>query len=185
MALVVEDGTGKADAESYASIASINAYATANGKTFPITGSDGPSTAAAVAAAEAAARRSTKWLDGTYRDRFPGSRKNGREQGLEWPRTGAVDADGNAISDEAIPKEIVEAQAEAAIRELARPGGLSPDVTAGRIKTRARVEGAVDVTYAEGFGVAGQLPTVPEVDKILASLLGAPNWPGSASWLWR
>mgnify|MGYP007078756655 CR=1 FL=1 len=46
---------GGASSDSYASIETINAYAVKHGASFPITGSDGPSTAAAIAAAEAAA----------------------------------------------------------------------------------------------------------------------------------
>lgn len=184
MSLVVEGGLGDPSSESYVDIAAINAYAVAHGKSFPITGSDGPSTAVAVAAAEAAARRSAKWIDGTYRDRFPGARKNGRDQGLEWPRIDALDADGNAIADDIVPGEMIAAQCEAAIRELASPGSLSPDVTPGGIKTSVRVD-VISVSYAQGYGVAGQLPVLTEIDKLLAPLLGEPKWTGDPSWLWR
>lgn len=45
---------GGASSDSYASIETINAYAVKVGASFPITGSDTPSTAVAIAAADAA-----------------------------------------------------------------------------------------------------------------------------------
>ncbi len=51
MALELEDGTGKANAESYAAIADVNDYATKRGLAFNITGEP------AIAAAEAAVAR--------------------------------------------------------------------------------------------------------------------------------
>jgi len=168
MALEVEDGTGKATAESYASIATIAAYATARGLTFAITGGTNATDA------EAAARRATTWLDATYQGRFPGRKANGRAQALQWPRTDASDAEGEAIGSDEIPQEIINALCEAAIREKAAPGALSPDVTPGKIKKRVKVEGAVEVEYAVGSAaVAGQRPVASVVDDILGSLLGA------------
>lgn len=162
MALELEDGTGKANAESYAAIAAINSYATKRGLAFSVTGDP--------ALAEAAARRATAWLDGEYRSRFPGRKLNGRSQALEWPRTDAVDASGEDIAEDELPAEIVAATCEAAIRELATPGSLSPDVTPGKIKTRVRVEGAVDVTYKD-TGTYDQAPVLLAVDGILEGLL--------------
>jgi hypothetical protein len=164
MALELEDGTGKANAETYAAIAVINDYAVKRGLLFNVTGDP------AIVLAEAAARRATAWLDGEYRSRFPGRKRNGRAQALEWPRSDAVDSSGDEIADDELPAEIVAATCEAAIRELAVPGSLSPDVTPGKIKTRVRVEGAVDVTYAEG-GVYGQAPTLLAVEGIIEPLL--------------
>lgn len=163
MALVVETGTGASDSESYAAIANIAEYASKHGLTFP---------ASPAGPAEAAARRATAWIDGTYRSRFPGERKNGREQALEWPRVNAYDDSGNEIEDDEIPAEIVIATCEAAVRELASPGVLSPDVTPGKIKTEVAVSGAVSVKYATGYGIEGQKPVSTKIDDILATLLG-------------
>lgn len=165
MALIVEDGTGKADAECYASIATINAYATARGLTFAITGGSN------AADAEAAARRATTWLDAGFRDRFPGRKTNGRQQALEWPRVGACDASGEAIASDEVPTEIINALCEAAIREKASPGGLSPDVTPGQVAKREKVEGAVEVEYFRAGGVTDQRPVATVIRDILGSLL--------------
>lgn len=170
MALVIEDGAGKADAESYASIADIAAYATARGLTFAITGGTNATDA------ETAARRATTWLDATYRGGFTGRKKNGRDQRLEWPRYDAHDnqCPVEFIADDEIPREIIDACCEAAIREKASPGALSPDVTPGTVKKRVRVEGAVEVEYAAGTTPAqAQRPIATVIDDILSSLIGA------------
>lgn len=164
MALIVEDGSGLANAESYVSVSDCAAYATARGLTFPATPED---------KAEAALRRATSYIDNIYRTRFPGQRKKFREQGLEWPRVGVVDMNGFAVSSDEIPIEVIRATCEAAVRELASPGSLTPDVTPGKVKKRVRVEGAVEVEYAVGAGdVASQQPISPLIDGILAALIG-------------
>lgn len=168
MALIVSPGAP--DAEAYWGIEEINAYAVARSKSFPITGSDGPSTAVAVAAAEAAARRGTAWLDGTYRCRFQGQPTD-VWQALEWPRKGVVYRE-QELPDDAIPPQISRAAAEAAIRELAAPGSLSPDVTMADRVTREKV-GELEVQYAEATGVSASRPVVTEIDAILAPLLRA------------
>ncbi|MBX3490902.1 DnaT-like ssDNA-binding protein [Parvibaculum sp.] len=120
----------------------------------------------------AAMTRAATALDGRYGRRFPGSRTGGRAQTLAWPRESATDAEGETIPDDEVPVEIVNASYELALSELVSPGALSPTVTPGKIKTRARVEGAVDVTYKDS-GVSGQRPVLTIVDDILAPLLGA------------
>jgi hypothetical protein len=167
MPLIVENGTGMANADSYVSLADANAYATSRGLTFPIAGAD-------ATLAEQALRRATVWLDAAYRGRFSGYRKNRRAQALEWPRTGALDAlcPPNPIDPDAVPIEIVQATIEAAVREKAAPGSLSPDVTPGKIISEVAVEVAVSVKYATPGGVQDQRPVSTVIDGILSPLLG-------------
>lgn len=166
MALIVEDGTGMATADSYASLADASAYAAKQGLTFAITGDD-------EALAEQALRRATIWLDGAYRSRFGGLRKLRRDQALEWPRIGVVDNEGVAVSPDTVPPEIVKATIEAAVREKADPGSLNPDITTGKIKSSVSV-GEVSVSYAVGSGSAQeQKPFVGVIAGILAPLLGS------------
>lgn len=75
MTLVVEDGTGVANADSYVSLAEIDAYATAYGKT-------GWPGSLITADQEVHARRATKFADNKYS--FPGTPKTGT-QGLFFP----------------------------------------------------------------------------------------------------
>lgn len=165
MALNVETGAGSSTSDSYASLADAAEYASARGLTFAITGDD-------EALAEQALRRATTWLDGYTLSRLPGLRTNLRDQALQWPRVGVVDREGNAIESDEIPTEIINACIEAAVREKASPGSLSPDVTPGQIAKRERVEGVIDVEYFGTGSIAGQKPVATVIDDILASLLG-------------
>lgn len=175
MALVVEDGTGKANADSYVSLDDAAAYATSKGLTFPVSGAD-------ATPAEQALRRATTWIDGRYRSRFTGYRKQLRDQALEWPRLNAFDAvecATSVIDPDSVPVEIVQATVEAAVREKASPGSLSPDVTTGKIKKSFRA-GQIAVEYAVGSGTAWeQRPVVDVIDGILAPLLGGSSSPYS------
>jgi len=168
MALTVENGDGLADADSYVSLADANTYAVNRGLLFPIAGSP-----EIIAAAEGALRRATTWIDGTYRNSFPGERRTGRVQALEWPRLYAYD---NLIPitelpyDE-LPRELVQATIEAAVRELANPNSLSPDITIGTIKKSVKV-GDVAVEYFQGSnGAFDMKPTMTIISGILSPIL--------------
>lgn len=100
MSLEVEDGTGRADAESYASVATANAYHTA----FGFAGWTGTDTVK-----EQALRKATQFLDGFYT--FRGEKKYVL-QALQWPRVGYAD-------DESWPpRKLVHACCELALRAL-------------------------------------------------------------------
>jgi len=165
VALIVEDGTGRSDAESYVGLSDADAYATARGLTFPI------DAGAPATAAEQALRRATAWIDGAYRTRFPGFRKELRVQALEWPRRGAYDIHGYPIGENELPRELKAATIEAAVRELASPGVLTPDVTPGKLKSSVTVD-SISVTYALGTGgVQEQRLVMTVVEQIMSALL--------------
>lgn len=162
MALVTEDGTGKADAESYISVTNANAYhAARNHATW--TGDD--------ADKEAALRVATTYIDGTYRTRFPGTKLT-KEQALQWPRSGATDAEGWEIEEDEIPTALKNATAEAAWRELVTPGSLSPDLASGGAVVRERNKaGPVDTeTEYRADAVVGR-SSFDIFDTILAAIL--------------
>lgn len=162
MTLIVEDGTGRADAESYVSVADAAAYATARGLTFPALPNDD---------AEAALRRATMWIDATYAPRFSGARLKRRAQALAWPRVGATDVDCNAIASNEIPSEITAATSEAAVREFAKPGSLAPNLKRGGAIKRVKA-GSVEVEYSAGAASSTMFGTI---DGILSGLLGVPS----------
>ena len=164
MALNVEDGSGKSDADAYVSVADCATYVTARGLTFP-TSPVGP--------AEAAIIRATAAIDAMYRARFPGQRTNGRAQALEWPRKYASDAEGNPIGENEIPQEIVNATCEAAVRELATPNSMMPDLERGGAIQRFKA-GSVEVEYS---GSASARTAFTAIDGILSSLLGTASLP--------
>lgn len=169
MALIPEDGSGVPAADCYVVADQVAAYAVTRGLVF-IPDESG----------DAAILRATTWLDGAYQARFPGVRTHGRQQGLQWPRKHASDAEGGAIAPDEVPSEIIAASCEAAIREMAAPGALSPIVTPGKIMSAASVTGAVSVQYKAGGGVDGQRQVLTVIDDILAPLIGSRPNPTSA-----
>ena len=160
MSLIVEDGTGLAYAESYLSIEDASAYAKAHGSSFPINASD---------EAEAALRRATAWVDAKYRNSFPGYRTNGRSQALQWPRLCAYDVEGELIESNVIPDEIINATAEAAIREYVSPFSLAPDL-AKEDYIRQLSAGPVSITFSDA---PSQNTTYQVIDQILSTLINS------------
>lgn len=163
MALEVEDGTGKADAESYVSVTEAEQYASLYGHA--------DFGAAVEADQEAALRRATRALDALYGSRFPGAKLNGRAQALQWPRSDAYDADDEKIASDEIPTEVVSATVEFAVRELAEPGATMPDLERGGA-IRSLKAGSVSIEYA-GNATARTVYSI--VDGILGTLLTARN----------
>lgn len=165
---VAEDGTGIATATSYLSLA-----AWAANVTTAITGTTVEQQAALI--------RASAWVDATFGRRFPGARAHGRSQGLAWPRSGATDADGEAIAVNVIPVEILRATAEAALRDLASPGALAPDIvplstSGGTVKKQRKWMdgiGGSETEYTEGSASGPSQPVFPVIDGILAPLLGS------------
>jgi len=167
MPIVIEDGTGLADAEAYASIAVADAYLASVGNTEWV-GLTAEAKEAALEAKEAALRRATSWLDGKYRSFFNGAKVNGRNQALEWPRTNATDAAGAAVTG--VPIEMVRANAVAASREAVTAGALTPDTDRSVQVKRQKVD-VLEVEYFEGAEATIGGVTVTEIDNLLSGLL--------------
>lgn len=169
MALISEDGTGLSTAEAYNSVATFKAYCDARGLSYA---------GKTDTQIEQALRRASTRLDALIMGRFSGGYRITATQALLFPLSGLVDRGGYGIPYSPVPRQILAAEAELAVRELASPGSLTPDITTGKIKKRVRVEGAVEVEYAVGTGgVASQTPIVSIIDGILAPLIGAPASP--------
>lgn len=158
MALTVETGAGLAQADSYVSVADFDAYFLA--RYSPDLNIDDN-------AKERALRRATKWVDAEFRARFPGCKRIGRLQGLEWPRSNAADRERYAIDAYTVPKEIVEATCEAAQRELTEEGSLAPDQERGGSIKRIKA-GSVEIEYGAD-AINGT--TRPVIEGILAPIL--------------
>lgn len=160
-AIVVEDGTGLPNANSYASAATLMTYCNDRGITL------------AAGNINAALIRATQYIEGNYRNRWPGSRTKYRGlQSLSWPRFGAFVDDGYALGigynilPNEIPIELIQATCEAAIRELIEPGYLQPDLTLTNIK-RERA-GDTEFEYFQG---RGSVPLITVINGILAPIL--------------
>jgi len=170
--LIVEDGSGVPNANTYNSLEMADEYHRQSGNDAWFNGTDSPSDDKRASALI----RAAIILDGTYKSRWPGRRTHGRNQGLDWPRTGAADVDGNEIADDEIPREILQAQNEMALREYTNPGSLNPDVIETSRVLREKV-GDLEVQYADVTKIGGSIPQLTFVDNILAGLLS----PGSTS----
>ena len=168
MALIVEDGTGKIDAESYISVADADTYATSIGNTdwgdF------------LVGDKERDLRVGTQYLNLKYGIRWFGYRSN-ETQALDHPRTGVVDRDGYTIDSDAITAALKAATVEAAIR--AHTQDLTPDISADS-SAGAQVERVkvgpieIETQYA---GALALIDSFPKINKILqgGSLIGSAN----------
>lgn len=165
MTLIVTPGDPNAD--SYVSLADCLTYATNHG--LPFEGGSGVT--ANGLTGEQALRRATAWIDGTYRYRFAGIRVNVRLQAREWPRYDVVDPWGNYVDYLTIPVEVIQATCEAASREYASPGTLSPDLDRGG-QIRKLKAGSVEIDYGNN---ATALTLFGTIDGILGSLLAASN----------
>src|SRR5215208_3350644 len=138
MAIIVEDGSGVVGANAYVSVDECAAYCDERGLAFG---------ASPTLTGEQAIIRATEAIDATYGSRFPGYRTYGRDQSLQWPRTAAFDAEGIEIAGDEIPQEIKDATCEAAVRELATPNSMLPDLARGGAIQRVKA-GSVEVEYA-------------------------------------
>lgn len=173
MGLIVEDGTVVPGANSYVTMEQADEYHASRNNTAWADAESSPDTAR-----EGALIRAAQWLDNHYRAQFPGAKVGGRAQSMQWPRTGATDADGNEIPDDEIPAEMMSAQCEAALRELSSPGSLSPDSNASQRVVREKV-GDLEVQYSDGVGADDMAPMFSLIDDILSGLLGDLSAGGS------
>lgn len=159
MAITVEDGTGKADADALWTLADVDSYHTDRGNST-WTGTD--------ATKEEAIRRATAWLSAHFT--WKGRETHGRDQALAWPRAWVVDDDGWPIEQDEIPTEVKHALAEAALRELVTPGFFTPDVTLTDRVKRERV-GPIESEYFAPANVDAARPVVTLITDMLRGLI--------------
>jgi hypothetical protein len=133
MALVVEDGTGLSDAESYISVAQYKAYADGRGYDH---------SALSDTQIEQKLREGAQFVDTI--GRFKGVQLVST-QALEWPRSGCIDWSGNTVSG--VPKRVKDAQAEATYK--AQSGALYTDADRGGM-IKSESVGPISVTYMDG-----------------------------------
>lgn len=107
MALVIEEGTGRADAQSYASVDTLKAYAKARGATVPSSTSD---CEVLLVKAMDAMREGSEYLQGR---KYLGERFS-KEQALDWPRYN-VCIQGFSYSPSQLPRQLEQAQCALAI----------------------------------------------------------------------
>lgn len=161
MSLVVETGSGLADAESYASVADadlyISKYATAVQKAAW--------TALDTTTKEDRLRIGTQYLELVYANLYTYSRTS-LYQRLSWPQAWVEDRQGFAIGADVVPESIVQATVEAALRA---DTDIMPDVVSANIMSETVIVGPIEksVRYAGDQGSSGAgKPTIPKFRKI-------------------
>jgi hypothetical protein len=156
VALIVEDGTGKSDADAYVSVATFDAYHLKFGNTVPASTTDEK---------EVAIRRGTRYVDLNYI--FKG-RKKTDDQALEHPRAWLDDGT-YPVSSEIVHQKVQDAACEAALRF--RTADMMPDVSApGRIKRERRKVGPLETETEYVGGGKKQIKDYQVIDAILAKL---------------
>jgi hypothetical protein len=158
--LIVEDGTGRADAQSYASVSDADTYHASRGNV---------SWAGTMTAdKENALRRAADYMEQEYRLKWK-SRRTTVGQALDWPRWGVQMEDvgfgryAAYIEPHTIPAQVVQACCELAFRALSGP--LAPDLQRQVIATTI---GPIRKEYAPG---TPQYVRYRAVDLLLKPLL--------------
>lgn len=153
MALVVEDGSGLADAEAYISVAEADTYFAARG--------NAAWAVLTTNAKEQALRLGADYMEAVYGSRWKGDRVS-MTQALSWPRDGVV-VNGFEVPDDVVPVSVARANAELAVRASA--GTLLVDQGAQVV---SETVGPISVTYAEG---ARQYTRYAYVDGLLGQYM--------------
>lgn len=162
MALIVEDGTGLADADSYASLADAAAYHESVGNAaWAALDSD--------TVREQLLRVATYYMVETYRTMWAGTRMTST-QALDWPRyeVPMVDAPGGDYWAAYYPSNEVPAAVKRACAVLALKAStteLSPDLGPAAIREKV---GPIEVEYSAGYQ---QQTRYQAIDNMLAPLL--------------
>ena len=153
MAIVIEDGTGLANAEAYISVADADAYFLARG--------NAAWAALTTARKEEVLRDGSDYMAAVYGQRWKGSRVT-ETQALDWPRED-VSANGFDIDNNVVPGAVARANAELAVRASA--GELLEDQGA---QVKSEQVGPIAVTYMDG---ARQATRYAFVDSMLGAYL--------------
>lgn len=159
MAIVTEDGSAKADAESYCSVAAATSF-------HSLRGNAAWAALASDTVREQLLRKATDYMVQVYRLRWAGHRTTST-QALDWPRQWVPlpsDPFGNYYANNVIPAAVANACAELALK--ANAGALIPDE--GQAVKRQKV-GPVEVEYQD---YSRSTKTYRAIDNMLAPLLG-------------
>lgn len=138
MSLVVEDGTGLSNAESYCTVVFATAYHASLGHTAAW---------AAIVDPEVALRLATNYMEAVWRMKWKGFRKTST-QALSWPRTWVENPDypgyASYIDSNSVPTIVQQMCADLALRTVT---DLLPDLAPEAFLKKAKV-GSLEVEYS-------------------------------------
>jgi len=143
--MVIEDGSGREDADSFISVEEADAYHQRRGNEYWI--------AASAANKEAALVRACDYIEQGYSRLLHGARSTSWQR-LSFPRYGIED-----LRYDEIPRWIKEAQCEAALLEIRQQGCLSESWSEGGSLASER-EGEVARSYREGQETIRKYPSI-------------------------
>ncbi len=161
MALIVENGTGKDDAESYATVAEADAYHVSRGNSAWANATE--------LEKEIALRKGTEWIDLTFGGRFSGWTPV-LTQRLKWPRYGVMNYNGDLISSNIVPEKVKFATYEMAlaaltediIETITNPGTIA--------RTKSKI-GALEDEIEYASGGAEQVKKYRRAEMLLAEYI--------------
>lgn len=146
MALVVEDGTGLSNADSFASLATALAYHASIGTAAWIAGG------VTDPLREIALRKATAWVRDAHIGRWDGNLVLDT-QALPFPRVGLTDAEWRTVSSTSVPIEVVEVTCDMAAIALSED--LMPDLAAGSGAVMSESVSAGPVSSSTTYGAGG------------------------------
>lgn len=154
MALIVENGSIVAGAESYCTVAFADTYHAARGNDAWDN----------VDNKEAALRKAADYIGQMYRAKWAGTRVSDL-QAMDWPRYNVprIDSAGSYYASDSVPLEIQKANAEFALKTV--EGDLLADADA---PVTEETVGPITTRYAAG---ASQDKKFPAVDRLLAPFI--------------
>lgn len=153
--LIVEDGTGKSDANTYVSADAFVSYASLRGVTVTAESSS----AALIKAAD--------YLETCVTGDWIGEQTTAT-QSLSWPRS-TRDIYTREVTDLGVPRKLVQAQCLLALTVI-NGTDIMPVRTASAAVTK-EVVGPITMEYADTSTTYGLLPDIAGLDKLLEGLL--------------
>lgn len=161
MTLIVEDGSGLENADSFASVATADEYHAGYGNPTAWSSST-------TEQKEVALRSASDYLNEQYR--YRGVRAN-RDQAMAWPRYGAVDDDGYTIDGDVVPPQIVDATCELALA-LRQGVVLTPTQQGnGTLAAESFTVGGVSVSRSFSAPRSSSAPVLARIAPMLRHLL--------------
>jgi hypothetical protein len=167
--LIIEDGSIVADANSYVTYDYVTAYHALRGNSAWAAGN--------VLDKQYAIIRATQAIDSLYKGKWKGNQTEYGTQELEWPREEAY-VNGVELDDDLIPASLKKAVAEAALKELATPGTLTPDLDRGGEIKKIKAD-VVEIEYMDG---ANATTTFTAIDGLLGDLITGTSASGLNSY---
>jgi hypothetical protein len=164
MALVVENGSGLANAESYISVADADTYFSALRGDASVYADDWANAATTTAIKEACLRWATRLIDKYWR--FDGE-KSTTTQKLRWPLEGVENEYEELLPSDELPDDLTYATAEMARALLVDPERVEDQ----EVGLSALGVGSIQLTF-DKYDRAG---TLPKTVKNLLSAYGVPK----------